>query len=80
MACIVSKRVKIPKTDISIETVKKELIIEGRKNDIFCNREPMILYKEVKDHYIVPLIFGVKYIKEKKRGSTTESAVTFLIM
>ena len=64
MTIIVSKRVKIPKTDISIETIKKQLIIEGKQNDIFCNREPMILYKELQDSYIIPAIFGMKYIKE----------------
>ena len=64
MTIIVSKRVQIPKTDISIETIKTQLIIEGKKNDIFLNREPMILYKELKNYYIVPAIFGMKYIKE----------------
>ena len=64
MTIIVSKRVKIPKTDISIETIKKQLIIEGKQNDIFCNREPMTLYKELQDSYIIPAIFGMKYIKE----------------
>ena len=64
MTIIVSKRVQIPKTDISIETIKKQLIIEGKQNDIFCSREPMILYKELQDSYIIPAIFGMKYIKE----------------
>jgi len=64
MTIIVSKRVQIPKTYISIETIKKQLIIEGKQNDIFCNREPMILYKELEDSYIIPAIFGMKYIKE----------------
>ena len=64
MKCIISKRVKIPKEFISKDFIESELIVSGNENDIFCNREPMIMYKELRDSYIVPAIFGLKFIKE----------------
>lgn len=64
MSCIISKRVKIPKQLISKETIESELIVRGKENDVFCNREPMVMYEETKNHYIVPVIFGLTYIKK----------------
>lgn len=62
--CIISKRVKIPKELISKETIESELIVRGKENDVFCNRQPMVMYEETKKHYIVPVIFGLTYIKK----------------
>ena len=62
--CVISKRVKIPKKLISKETVENELIVRGKENDIFNNRDPMVMFEEFKDYYIVPAMFGWKYIKK----------------
>lgn len=62
-ACLVSKRVKIPKQFISKEFIESELIISVKENDVFSNKKTMIMFKELRDSYIVPAIFGLKYIK-----------------
>jgi len=62
--CLISKRVKIPKQFISKNFVEKELIISAPENDTFSNRQPMTLFRETNSGYIVPAMFGLKYIKK----------------
>lgn len=62
--CIVSRRVKIPKSLISRECIEKDLIIKDDRSSEFATRDPMICYTETPSSYLVPRMYGLKYIKK----------------
>lgn len=61
--CIISRRVKIPKKYI-VDGVEKDLTIIDNRSSTFATREPLVCYKKTRDGYIVPRIYGLKYIKK----------------
>lgn len=66
MSCIISRRVRIPKTLLTKTIVDKELVITDTRNPDFGVRENMKTYEELPDHFLVPKAYGVRYIREKK--------------
>lgn len=64
MACVVSRRVRIPKTSITKSTVVSDLVITDKRDSDFGVRPSMTTYEELKSHFIVPKAYGLKYIRE----------------
>lgn len=62
--CIVSRKVRIPKEYVSNEKIENDLILEDSRPSEFASREPFVCYKELKDNYIVPKMYGTKIIRE----------------
>ena len=63
MTCIISRRVRIPKSLITKQRVQDDLVIRDIRNSDFGNRLEMKCYKELKDNFLVPKPYGMKYIK-----------------
>lgn len=62
--CILHRRVRIPKTMISDQTVQKHLVIRDERQDQFGSRDPLVCYTELSKNYIVPRQYGLKYIRD----------------
>lgn len=62
--CILHRRVRIPKTMISDQTVQKDLVIRDERQDQFGSRDPLVCYTELSKNYIVPRQYGMKYIQD----------------
>lgn len=78
--CVISKKVRIPKEYISKEIIEKELVLEDSRPSDYASREPFVCYKELRDNYIVPKMYGTKLIRGnnlpfidlQKEGDTVE--------
>jgi len=62
--CVIHRRVRIPKCMIEHDKIVKDLIINDQRENPFGKRDPLICYKELPGSYIVPLQYGMKYIKD----------------
>ena len=60
--CIVSRRVKIPKTLVSVEKISADLILRDSRPSEYASREPFVCFKEVGDGFIVPRSYGLEFI------------------
>ncbi len=82
--CVISKKVRIPKEYINKEKVLKDLVLEDSRPSDYASREPFVCYKELRDNFIVPKMYGTKLIQEnnlpyidlQKGGETVD--VSFL--
>ena len=63
-SCVVSRRVRIPKTFLQKPRVDADLIISDTRNPDFGVRENMKTYEELRHHFLVPKAYGLKYIRE----------------
>lgn len=66
MACVVSRRVRIPKKLIPKSRVESDLVISDKRDSDFGVRPSMKTYEELPNHFIVPKAYGLKYIRENK--------------
>lgn len=66
MSCVISRRVRIPKSFITKHRVDSELVISDTRNSDFGVRENMKTYEELKNHFLVPKTYGLRYIKQNK--------------
>ena len=66
LSCVISRRVRIPKRFITKHRVDSELVISDKRDPDFGVRENMITYEELKNHFLVPKTYGLKYIRQNK--------------
>jgi len=64
MTCIISRRVRIPKSLITRQRIQNDLVIKDTRNSDFGNRLEMKCYQELKDNFLVPKPYGMNYIKK----------------
>lgn len=62
--CVVSRRVRIPKTFLKKSRADADLVISDTRNPDFGVRENMKTYEELPTHFLVPKAYGLKYIRE----------------
>lgn len=70
MTCVVSRRVRIPKSLISKHRVLVDLVISGTQLD-YLKRSQMVCFQELLNNYLVPKAYGLQYIREKKLDFNT---------
>lgn len=63
-ACVVSRRVRIPKTFLKKPRVDSDLVISDTRNPDFGVRGNMKTYEELSKHFLVPKAYGLRYIRE----------------
>jgi len=61
--CIVSRKVRIPKTCVSKEKIEKDLILTDKRSE-FASRDSFVCFKELERNYIVPKMYGTNLIRE----------------
>ena len=64
-ACIISKKVRIPKVYVDREELLKDLTLLDSRPSEYATREPFVCFKELKENFIVPKMYGTKVIREK---------------
>lgn len=64
--CIVSKRVRIPKVYIDRDELSRDLTLYDSRPSEYATREPFVCFKELKENFIVPKMYGTKVIREKQ--------------
>ena len=64
MACVVSRRVRIPKSFISKAKVELDLVISDKRKNDFGARTSMKTYEERRESFLVPKAYGLKYIRD----------------
>ena len=64
MTCVVSRRVRIPKSLISKAKVDLDLVISDTRTCDFGTRASMKTYEEFTSFFLVPKAYGLKYIRE----------------
>ena len=62
--CVISRRVRIPKTFLKKSRVDSDLVICDTRNPDFGIRENMKTYEELPKHFLVPKAYGLRYIRE----------------
>jgi len=62
--CVVSRRVRIPKTFLKKSRADADLVISDTRNPDFGVRENMKTYEELPKHFLVPKAYGLKYIRD----------------
>lgn len=62
--CVLHRRVRIPKTMISHQTVQRDLVIRDERQDQFGSRDPLVCYTELSKNYIVPRQYGLRYVRD----------------
>ncbi len=60
---IISRRVKILKKHISLEKIKGDLILRDSRAAEYASREPFVCFKNTGDGFIVPKMYGMRYIR-----------------
>ena len=63
--CIVSRKVRIPKEYVSKEDLMKDLILRDTRPSEYATRDPFVCYKELRESYIVPKMYGTRIIRER---------------
>ena len=66
MSCVISRRVRIPKTFLTKSVVDQELVISDTRNPDFGVRESMKTYEELPNHFLVPKAYGLRYIRQNE--------------
>ena len=69
--CVISRRVRIPKSFITKQTVENDLVLKDTRFPDFGTRSDMKCYQELKDNFLVPKPYGIRYIKENNLPSNT---------
>lgn len=64
MTCVVSRRVRIPKSLISKQEVLRDLVLYDKRDPSFGNRNDMVCFQELPYNFIVPKPYGLEYIKK----------------
>ncbi|CAM9102729.1 unnamed protein product, partial [Ectocarpus sp. 12 AP-2014] len=60
---IISRRVKIPKRYISLETVSADLVLRDTRPAEYASRAPFVCFRDGGDGFIVPKMYGANFIR-----------------
>lgn len=63
--CIVSRKVRIPKIFVSRDELINDLVLQDSRPSEYATRDPFICYKELRENFIVPKMYGTRIIREK---------------